>query len=162
MYYIITEDKEIVDFAKRKGANILNSNESTIIKSDVKKVTVNSKGIGANVIEAFFSGFYYANKKTLGFKCVKYILENGIDCVNNNEDKLYGILADKFDTKVRVIKQSLTYFLNNCRFNSKYGMPREFKVFYEKHIKYENKSVEQMNLAFISICEMYLKKSKKK
>lgn len=175
MYYIVTDNKEIINFAKRKGANILNSDESIIIKPEVKNtsqvytftkaekpINNKSKAVNANLIETFFSGFYYANKKTLGFECVKYIMENGIDCEKNNYDEIYRVLAHKFDTKIKVIKQSITYFLNNCRFNDRFGMPKEFKTFYEKHIKYEKKSIEQMNFAFISICEMYLRRNKKR
>ena len=56
--------------------------------------------IKASIIEDFFEKFAYVNKNTLGYKCVKYILENGIECSGDYEKTIYPILTKQFKTKV--------------------------------------------------------------
>lgn len=110
-------------------------------------------------IEEFFGKFYYVNKKTLGYECVKYILKNGIECKGDYEKTLYPVLSYKFNVKSRIIKQSLTHFFNNCRYNARFGMPEDFMMFYEKHKEIDvNKSIEERNFTFLSLCRNYLKK----
>lgn len=118
---------------------------------------VNEKKFNANIIKEFFDKFLYVNTNTLGYECVKYILRKGIDCTGNYEKTIYPILAKKFKTKVKIIKQSMTYFLNNCRYNARFGMPEDFKKFYHEHNHVDaRKTIEENNFAFISLCRNYL------
>lgn len=122
-----------------------------------KNCLKDEKKISSRTIDSFFEKFAYVNKNTLGYKCVKYILENGIECSGDYEKTIYPILTKHFKTKVKIIRQSLTYFFNNCRYNARIGMPEEFKKVYEQYNnEYARKSIEESNFAFISLCRNYL------
>ena len=156
MYFIVTRDEEIIDFAKKRGAQILSTEESIIIEDSSDKVLNDKGGIDEAIIEKFFEGFYYANKETLGYKFVKYILQNNVDCRIKFEKNIYPMLAEKFNVKPRIVRQTMTYFMNNCRNNIKFGMPEDFRKFYIKNIEYRREVERDSNIAFIRLCKRYL------
>jgi len=110
--------------------------------------------ISSKSVESFLKGFRDLNKNTLGYKCIKYILEKQIDCTGNIQTTVYPLLIKKFDTSIKSLKQSLTYTLNNCR-----GcMPKKYKEFFTKHNCYSgNGTVEEHNFIFLRACQLYLK-----
>ena len=115
----------------------------------------NGKGLVPTTVEAFLKRFGKVNENTLGYHCIKYILENDLPCNTNYDTEIYPVLAKKFDRKTDAIKRALTCAINKCR---KY-MPREYEDLFIKYDEYKHgKDIEGRNFLFLRLCQLYIEK----
>jgi len=106
-------------------------------------------------IDAFLRRFLRVDEESLGYKSLKYILENKLNCNGDYDKDIYCVLAKKYTTDVAGIKRAMTCIIKKYRTN----MPMQYKEFFLKHTKNNiGNSREERDLLFIRICQLYLRK----
>ena len=148
MYCIITENKEIYDFAKNQGEQFLEKHKNLII--DLEDEKKSPKTVDEFLAKFGFSGI---DMQSLGARCIKYVIENNVDCNKTSYREIFHLLANRFRTFEDEIASEMfiTYVL--CRS----CIPVEYEKYFEelKLCRDSNKNIFQ----FIKICQKHLKET---
>lgn len=109
-------------------------------------------------VKAFLDSFICVSQKTLGYKCVKYILENNIECNLETKENVYKQLATKFHTVPSGVANGITNIYTSIMRNNRYS-PKEFIDFYNE-LRAENlKSIGERSVEFVQIMQRYLEEN---
>jgi len=154
MYLIITENEKVLRAAKEEGAKIISLEEANI-KEEHKNNTSNE--ISPDKVQNFLNGFVRINKDSLGYNCVKYILENNIECNFETRDEVIAKLAQKYNTTPPGIACALTSFSKRVR-RSNFA-PEGFKDFYHNTIQKNACSVGERAIELIYVFQKYLQQN---
>lgn len=109
-------------------------------------------------IDEFLEAFTSLNKKTLGYRCAKYILQNNIECNLDTKENVYKQLATSFDTVPSGVANGITNVFTSVMRNYKHA-PKDFIGFYKKHTKDKLTSVGERSIEFIQIMQKYLEEN---
>lgn len=113
------------------------------------------KKLAPTTIESFLARFGTLKEDSLGYKYIKYILENDLPCNGDYDKEIYPVLMKKFGKDLRGIRMSLTCSLNHCIKCA----PREYKKIFEKYDEYKGgKDKEGRNFLLLRLFQLYLNK----
>ena len=104
-------------------------------------------------IEGFLKRFGKVDEESLGYRSLKYILENELKCTGNYHEDVYDILTKLYKTDTRAIRLGLTCIIKKFRNN----IPIEYREFFNKYT--EDNAVrgpEERNFRFLRICQLYI------
>lgn len=109
-------------------------------------------------IEKFLDTFKCISEKTLGYKCIKYILENQIECNLETREAVYRQLARKFETVPGGVANGITNVFTSIMRHYSYS-PKEFINFYKKYTDDKLKSIGERSVEFVQIMQRYLEEN---
>ena len=112
------------------------------------------KVITPDYIDKFLNEFYCISKKSLGYKCLKYILENKIECTPETKDAVFNELAEKFNKQPSVIARSFTIVYKSIVHCS--SVPENFKTFYNQEKSDCLMSLGEHSIELLQILKKYL------
>lgn len=115
------------------------------------------KQVSSKDVKEFLDAFICISQKTLGYKCLKHILENQIECNLETREKVYKVLANKFDTIPSGVANSITNIYTSVM-RSRYT-PEKFREFYNKLRGDNLKSIGECSIELVQIMQRYLEQN---
>ena len=94
------------------------------------------------------------SKKSLGYKCLKHILENKIELTFDTKEEVYGKLAEKFDTRPSAIASAITNTYTNIIIRSNY--PKDFQEYYSDNKPHSLLSIGDASIVMVDLMLKYL------
>lgn len=119
--------------------------------------SLSKEPISNSKIQEFLDSFIAVNKKSLGYKYVKYILEKQMDCRLETRKKVYNELAKKFEKHPGDIAKAITSIYNSAIKKNRY-IPKKFAELYSE-MKENHLSVGERSIELVQIMQRYLEEN---
>jgi len=152
VYYIITNNKEIYDFAKKKGASVLSTTQSVIIESDENDTCFD---LNSSNVDEFLLNFGNIDINSLGARCLKYILATNMNVNGDLRKTVYPEVADHFGTNVNAVTRAICCTHRKCMSKFSNESIRNFFSGQECCMYYS----PLRSFEFIRLCKRYLDKN---
>lgn len=148
MYCIITDNKKLINYAKRLGEEVFEVENSIVIKNKKEKRYNN---ITNQVVDNFLSAFPNIVMETTGTRALKDILKHNLGCKKNLYKDVYPKIAKRFKTTPEELSRAIMGVYSKCITN----MPSKYERFfdnYECSVHWEFK----YSYDFVKACQEYI------
>lgn len=116
------------------------------------------RNVSPEEVQNFLNEFKCISKKTLGYRCVKCILENQMECSLETKEQVYNLLAKQLEKKPSAIARGITNIFTSIMRNYKYA-PEKFIEFYYKLRESKSMPVGERGVELVQIMQRYLEEN---